>query len=183
MTRQAAIDFFADLLPAEPKKETLFDTPVKKVKRMPRRWKVTSVAVLTQLSVCQCCGTHFSVTNPHMMLTKELNDYDGRILKTVQTDCPDEADLLLITDETPVSYSHIAVSKSTICSACVNEATPNALRLAFMSQVKRLQDDPERRKAQAEKADKAEQELMDLISSYENHSQTTISVSDDDLPY
>ncbi len=190
MTKQAALNFFADLLPAQPKTETLFETPVAKPKRMARRWKVTAVAVITQLCSCEACGTHYQITNPHMLLTKSLNDYDGRIIKTVQTDCPEEADLAMLSDETVVETSSVVVSTSTVCSACVAGKSAASLKVLFKDQVKRLQADPERRKAQAEKAAKAEQELMDLIDAYDQSptvnadtSELDIILRDADLPY
>lgn len=180
ITKDMALDFFADLLPAsaKPKKESLFETPVKQPKKMARRWKVTSVTIIDQITECRCCMAQVTLVNPHMLLTKSLNDFDGKIIKTMETDCPDEVDLAMVTDETPIIHKSVRASFVDVCRACVDSHQPKALRSLFASQVARLKADPERRKVQAEKADKAERELMDLIAQYDRETETEVSHSD-----
>jgi hypothetical protein len=192
ITKDIALDFFADLLPAKPKKDSLFETPVKHPKKMARRWKVTSVTLIDQVTECRCCMAQITLVNPHMLLTKALNDFDGKIIKTMETDCPEDSDMALITDETPVIRKSVRAGYVDVCHACANAHTPQALRALFASQVQKLKADPERRKLQAEKADKAEKELMDLIAQYDRETETEVSHSEldvvapafsDDLPY
>lgn len=188
--KQAALDFFADLLPSTPKKDTLFDTPAAKPKRQARRWSVSCVTVVKQAYVCSCCGSYVQVVNPHMMLTKVLNDYDGKILKSIDTDCPEEADLGMITADTPVQVRIVNAGYAEVCTECIDKRTPGALKEMFKAQVSRLKEDPERRKAIADKAAKAEQELMDLLSAYEQSPTVRADdsivdrvIRDSDLPY
>lgn len=195
ITKDMALDFFADLLPtsAKPKKESLFETPVKQPKKLARRWKVTSVTIIDQITECNCCMAKVTLVNPHMLLTKSLNDFDGKIIKTMETDCPDEVDLAMVTDETQVIHKSVHAGYVDVCRACVDGHQPKALRALFLSQVKRLKADPERRKAQADKAEKAERELMELIAQYDRETETEVSHSeldelsriarDADLPY
>ncbi|QGH73604.1 MAG: hypothetical protein [Siphoviridae sp. ct7UA22] len=185
ISKSEALDFFADLLGTpKSKKETLFDTPVAKPKRMARRWSVTSVAVVYQVAICRCCKTRIRHVNPHLMLTKSLNDYDGKITKTIQTDLPDESDMALITPDTPVTYSEIETGTATVCENCITlRDTSLALRTLFAEQVTRLRADPERMKAIRAKQDEAENQLMAMIEGFTYDAPQTVNTPDSDLPY
>lgn len=172
ITKEMALDFFADLLPSVKKKETLFDTPVVKPKRMQRRWTVSHITVLHQSRQCECCGNREYTLNPHLLLTKQLNDFDGKIIKTMQTDLPDESDFALVTVDTPIKNEEISLGTTACCSRCVMDKRTHSVVSLFRNQVKRLRDDPERRKALEEKAAKAEKELDEFLSQFDTEHGT-----------
>lgn len=190
ITKDVALDFFSDLL-GTPKKDTLFVEPVKKTVRFQRRWKVTSLTIIHQETECRCCGASIRLVNPHLLLTKSLNDYDGKIIKTMETDCPEDIDLKDLSPDLPILTQTVKAGHVDVCSQCIDKKSPDALRALFQSQVSRLKADPERRKAAVEKAEKAEKELFDLVAAYE---QTATAIASDesaldkalrdaDLPY
>jgi hypothetical protein len=183
-TKLDAMNFFSDLL-GLPEPETLFGTKVDKRPKRARKWRVAGISVIHKVSSCKCCGARIEHINPHLLFRKELVDHTDTIIKTIETDCPDEADLLLLNADSPVEHRYVATNDVAACNVCW-KAIPDTLYMkAFKAQVDRLQADPERRKAIAEQREAAEKQLMELIDGFDYSTDTSSTQigTDSDLPY
>lgn len=180
ITKEDALDFFSDLL-GTPKKETLFDTPVPKPKRFVKRWIVTNLVCIHVTHKCACCGSVVRLVNPRLLLTKVMNDPEGRIVKTVQTDCPDEADYALITESVPVEHQTLTAGTVPVCSVCIANNSTEGFKTIFKQQVDALRADSSRKKVEKETTmtpEEAEQRLMTKIESFSYEPSQTVTTND-----
>ena len=210
VTQDEALDLLGDLLEADPTTTSLFGGKPVKISKPRPQWRIDGTLVVTNRCKCRTCGTEHDNLNHKVLVSMSYVDHEGRILKSVQTDDynlllavkggPYAGKKTAPTEIDPdnflgnISYKTIDIEDIDFCDSCFDQSAGRAkfdvLKRALFNQqqskLRKQENDTApnkefRNQLDKQRAEEAEQRLLDFMESFEQNRPTDIS--NDDLPY
>lgn len=214
VTQDEALDLLGDLLVEDPSKTSLFGGKPVKISKPRPQWQVDGAIVVHSQCMCKSCATAHEFINPKLLLSMSYVDHEGNVLKSVKTsdynlllevkggpffgkkNIPEHLDPIDFTHK--ITHEILRMEDVDFCSECLRgiyreedlrEQMVKIIQNQHATEVRKKENDTApnkefRNKLDKERAEAAEQRLMDYMDSLEQNRPTVIGdVSDNDLPY